>query len=106
MFFVLGLPGRAIAAPEIRYITIQLAAFDEVAIRMRLRVLVQNRISLAFEYWRRDGAREELVARGEQQVAAMQREGARLVPAPVAGGRSTGNRPPWPEEWGAPASGG
>src|SRR5437763_11026849 len=29
MFFVLGLPGRAIAAPEIRYITIQLAAFDE-----------------------------------------------------------------------------
>jgi enediyne biosynthesis thioesterase len=38
---------------------------------------------MLFEYWRdtRDGA--ELVARGEQQVACMQREGERLLPAPV-----------------------
>ncbi len=43
------------------------AAFDEVAIRMRLGDLTQTRITLLFEYWRRpDGPdREEvLVARG------------------------------------------
>ena len=47
--------------------------------RMRLAELVQNRITLAFEYWRG----EELVARGEQQVACMTHEAGRLVPAPV-----------------------
>jgi enediyne biosynthesis thioesterase len=61
----------------------ELAAFDQVAVRMRLGELVQNRLSLLFEYWRlgRDG--ETLVARGEQQVACMRRDGGRLVPAPV-----------------------
>jgi enediyne biosynthesis thioesterase len=57
----------------------ELAAFDEVIVRMSLAELLQNRITLAFEYWRG----EELVARGEQQVACMHREGERLVPAPV-----------------------
>jgi enediyne biosynthesis thioesterase len=64
----------------------ELTAFDEVAVRMRLGELVQNRISLLFEYWRiRDGA-ETLVARGEQQVAWMRRESDRLVPVPVPAG--------------------
>ena len=57
----------------------ELAAFDEVVVRMRLAELVQNRIRLGFEYWR--GA--ELVARGEQQIACMKREGAKLSPTPV-----------------------
>lgn len=57
----------------------ELTAFDEVIVRMSLAELLQNRITLAFEYWRG----EELVARGEQQVACMKREGERLVPAPV-----------------------
>lgn len=57
----------------------ELMAFDEVVVRMRLAELVQNRISLAFEYWRG----QELVARGEQQVACMKREGDRLVPTAV-----------------------
>ena len=61
----------------------ELAAFDEVIVRMRLAELVQNRITLAFEYWRSRNGVEELVARGEQQVACMKREGERLVPAPV-----------------------
>jgi enediyne biosynthesis thioesterase len=61
----------------------ELLAFDEVLVRMRLAELVQNRMRLAFEYWRRNGDNEELVARGEQQVACMKREGGRLVPAPV-----------------------
>jgi enediyne biosynthesis thioesterase len=50
---------------------------------MRLVELVQNRITLGFEYWRRKDGGEELVARGEQQIACMQRAGERLSPAPV-----------------------
>ena len=61
----------------------ELSAFDEVIIRMRLAALHQNRITMSFEYWRRQGDAEEMVARGEQQVACMQREGNRLEPLPV-----------------------
>jgi len=61
----------------------ELVAFDEVILRMRLGELVQNRITMNFEYWRHSAAGEELVARGEQQVACMQREGEQVVPVPV-----------------------
>jgi enediyne biosynthesis thioesterase len=61
----------------------ELVAFDEVVLRMRLGELGQNRITMKFEYWRHTAAGEELVARGEQQVACMQREGAQVVPVPV-----------------------
>ena len=61
----------------------ELAAFDEVIVRMRLAELVQNRMRLAFEYWRRKNGSEELVARGEQQIACMRRAGEKLLPAPV-----------------------
>jgi enediyne biosynthesis thioesterase len=57
----------------------ELVAFDEVVLRMRLGGLTQNRITMNFEYWRG----EELIARGEQQVACMQREGEQVVPVPV-----------------------
>ena len=61
----------------------ELVAFDEVVVRMRLGELGQNRITMNFEYWRHSSAGEELVARGEQQVACMQREGEKVVPVPV-----------------------
>jgi enediyne biosynthesis thioesterase len=61
----------------------ELSAFDEVVIRMSLGELRQNRITMKFEYWRRAAGGEELVARGEQQVACMQREGGRVFPVPV-----------------------
>lgn len=61
----------------------ELMAFDEVSIRMRLAELVQNRVRMTFEYWRSKDGHEELVARGEQQIACMRREGDKLVPAPV-----------------------
>ncbi|HEX8830104.1 MAG TPA: acyl-CoA thioesterase [Longimicrobium sp.] len=57
----------------------ELVAFDEVSIRMRLGGVAQNRVTMRFEYWRRD----ELVARGEQEIACMRREGGRMVAAPV-----------------------
>jgi enediyne biosynthesis thioesterase len=61
----------------------ELAAFDEVVVRMRLGTVTQNRISMTFDYWRQNGEGEELVARGEQQVACMLRNGQRLIPAPL-----------------------
>jgi enediyne biosynthesis thioesterase len=50
---------------------------------MQLDAITQNRIAMLFEYWRRKGGNEELVARGAQQVACMSRDGASLVAAPL-----------------------
>jgi enediyne biosynthesis thioesterase len=50
---------------------------------MRHGELKQNRNTMNCEYWRHSSTGEELVARGEQQVACMQREGAQVVPVPV-----------------------
>ena len=62
----------------------ELEAFDEIAVRMRLGSIVQNRITLLFEYWRDGPGGGELVARGEQQVACMRREGGGgTVPTPI-----------------------
>jgi len=61
----------------------ELFAFDEVIIRMRLGEARQNRITMIFEYWRRRGQNEEIVARGEQQVACVIREGGCVLPVPI-----------------------
>jgi enediyne biosynthesis thioesterase len=62
----------------------ELAAFDTIVVRMRLGEVAQNRLTLLFEYWRQGEAGEELVARGEQQIACMRREGEiRSVPTPI-----------------------
>jgi enediyne biosynthesis thioesterase len=61
----------------------ELAAFDEIVLRMRLGGVVQNRITLSFEYWRQTRDGEELIARGEQVIACMRREGKRAVPTPI-----------------------
>lgn len=61
----------------------ELSAFDEIIIRMRLGALKQNRIVMLFEYWRINQDGEELVARGEQEVACMRREGDQTLPAPI-----------------------
>ena len=61
----------------------ELSAFDEIAIRMRLAGLGQNRVRMFFEYWRRTNEDEELIARGEQQIVCMRRKGKTLEPAPL-----------------------
>jgi len=61
----------------------ELEAFDEVVLRMRLGEIAQNRITLLFEYFRLSSGGEELVARGEQQVACMRRQGERTVPTTI-----------------------
>jgi enediyne core biosynthesis thioesterase len=61
----------------------ELSALDEVTIRMTLVSQAQNRLTMAFEYHRVRGGREELVARGEQQIACMRRESGRMLPVPI-----------------------
>jgi enediyne biosynthesis thioesterase len=61
----------------------ELSAFDEVLIRMRLGALAQNRVTMSFDYWRIANGDEELVARGEQQIACMLRRGEKLEAIPV-----------------------
>jgi len=63
----------------------ELTAFDEIVIRMRLAALKQNRITMLFEYWRQAGGNEELVARGEQEVACIRREGTGYTISPLPG---------------------
>jgi enediyne biosynthesis thioesterase len=55
----------------------ELAAFDEVTIRMTLGAMGQSRVTMNFEYWRGS----TLIARGTQQVACMRRENGAMVPA-------------------------
>ncbi len=61
----------------------ELSPFDEIAIRMRLGEMTQNRITMHFEYWRDNGGGEKLVARGEQQVATMTRVEGGAMPTPI-----------------------
>ena len=53
----------------------ELFAFDEVSLRMRAGPVVQNRITMLFDYLRHRDEDTELVARGEQVVACMRRVG-------------------------------
>lgn len=61
----------------------ELEAFDVVSVRMRLGAVEQNRLTLQFDYVRVTDDDEELVARGEQQLAWLRRNGARFEPQPV-----------------------
>lgn len=60
----------------------ELAPFDEIAVRMLLEALSRSRMTLAFEYWRKNPRPEILAARGTQEIACMRREGVGMVPAP------------------------
>jgi enediyne biosynthesis thioesterase len=61
----------------------ELNVFEEVLIRMGLADVVQNRLTLLFEYWRVQGGADQLAARGEQQIACMKRESGGLVPTAI-----------------------
>lgn len=71
----------------------ELLPFDEVSIRMRLGEIAQNRVTMLFEYYRLNGTSDELIARGEQQIACMQREGEGTIPTPVPEGLREALRP-------------
>jgi enediyne biosynthesis thioesterase len=58
-------------------------AFDRVIIAMQLKEIKQNRITMAFDYWRQRDQEKTLMAIGEQQAACMRRqEDGKTVPIP------------------------
>jgi len=62
----------------------ELVAFDRVCIRMHLVEITPNRVTMGFEYIRKKGEdREELVARGQQQIATMRRTSKEVEPTPL-----------------------
>ncbi len=61
----------------------ELMAFDEVIIRMKLVEMTQNRVTMSFDYLVSRPTGEELVARGEQQVACMRKDGDHTVATAV-----------------------
>jgi len=62
----------------------ELAAFDDLSIRMRLTELAQTQLSFTFDYVRLEpGDGETLVARGMQRVACMRGPNTRTAPARV-----------------------
>jgi enediyne polyketide synthase len=61
----------------------EVAPFDEIAVRMHLGNRTAQSFTLSFEYWRRKAGTEDLVARGEQEVACFQRKSGRLEPVTI-----------------------
>jgi enediyne core biosynthesis thioesterase len=62
---------------------VELRAFDEVMVRMRLASITQSRLELEFEYWRAGQGGDELIARGRQGIACLRRTSEKLDPTPV-----------------------
>lgn len=58
----------------------ELAPFDHVRIRMQLADLAPHRMTLHFDYLRIGPQGEERVARGEQELACMRRNGDKAEP--------------------------
>ncbi|MBW4721820.1 acyl-CoA thioesterase [Saccharothrix obliqua] len=61
----------------------ELAAFDELSVRMSLEDLTRTQIQVAFDYVRLGAGGEEPVGRGRQRIACMTGDGAAVAPVPV-----------------------
>ena len=60
----------------------EVLAFDALSIRMSLKEHGTHRMTLGFDYWRQAENGEELIARGEQTIACMRRQGDKTDPSP------------------------
>jgi enediyne core biosynthesis thioesterase len=61
----------------------ELFPFDRVVVRMSLTALKTSGLTLHFDYYRLDDHGETLVARGEQAISCLRRNGRETLPAPV-----------------------
>lgn len=61
----------------------ELAAGDDVLMRMSLVDLAQSRVVMGFDYLRESGETVELVARGLQEIACLREQPGGIVPVPV-----------------------
>lgn len=61
----------------------ELFALDKVIIRMTVGDITQSRITMLFEYIRPEQQGETLIARGEQQIACMNKTDTGMLPAKI-----------------------
>jgi enediyne biosynthesis thioesterase len=61
----------------------ELAAFDELSVRMRVSDLTQTQIGFSFDYVRIKSGAEDLVATGWQRIACMQHDNGHITPTRV-----------------------
>jgi enediyne core biosynthesis thioesterase len=61
----------------------ELRALDEVIVRMRLAALNQSSFVMQFDYLRSSADGEHLIARGEQRIGCMRRNGVEMTATPV-----------------------
>lgn len=61
----------------------ELFALDKVIIRMTVGDITQSRITMLFEYIRPEQQGETLIARGEQQIACMNKTDTGMIPAKI-----------------------
>lgn len=62
----------------------ELYAFDLVRIKMSLVEIIQNRLTMKFQYFRvSEQKEEELAAIGQQQIACVKKEGENYVAHPI-----------------------
>ena len=83
---ILGRLGKDVCLMTLRCncdFLVELGPMDEVVIRMHLGAIVQNRMTVHFDHYRVKNGSEELVARGIQEIAAMRRDGDRVVARPI-----------------------
>jgi enediyne biosynthesis thioesterase len=61
----------------------ELFAFDEVDVRMRAGAITESRVTMLFDYVCKRDNGEELMARGEQQIACMLKKNGNTVSTPI-----------------------
>ncbi len=61
----------------------ELFAFNEVVVRMQAGAVTESRVTMLFDYFRKTVENEELIARGEQQVACLLKKNGGTVPTRV-----------------------
>ncbi len=61
----------------------ELFAFDEVSVRMQAGAVTESRVTMLFDYVCKRDNGEELMARGEQQIACMLKKNGGTVPTPI-----------------------
>jgi len=61
----------------------ELFAFDEVSVRMQAGAVTESRVTMLFDYVCKRDNGEELMARGEQQIACMLKKNGKTVPTPI-----------------------
>lgn len=61
----------------------EIAAFDELSVRMRLHELTQTQVEFSFDYVKLKDGQETMVAKGRQRIACMRGPNNETVPARV-----------------------